>query len=291
MRGASQAQGPSGLLTTPYLSLLTDPFEAPLDGAGRPDFNSRPVVIWKEEDVRTVTTNAQGEFWITIAPALANVFRTFTLDAGGVITASSGSQFTNNTDLVSTFSEYRPMAIAAHMSYVGQADAAKGVLWGALGIIPTTGDTAAHMLDEPYYTECSCNPLNTVSLKSLEHDNTDFGAVAGTADQDPVTYIHCGGTGLPASSACVRIRFALVFEGVVGHTKLMSRQAQHTPSNMLEVSAGANLVGPLALVSAGVDSYGKLVSTGKRIVDTALKAHGVMKAGLPYLEMLGAALA
>lgn len=265
--------GKSGL--APFHRLLADPFHASLEMASKPDLNTRPVVLWREEDAMTLTTNAQGDLWLSLRPTLNAQRVTNTMDAGGTVTAVSGASAVNYTELTTTFSEFRPMVMCAQIEYIGQADLAKGVLFGAhSSAAAVVGDSVLSLTDETYYTECRADK-GPVTVKLLELSTDTFGAIDSVFQSEPVSVIQIGCLGAPASTACIRLRLGFVFEAVVGHTKLLSRNAAPGPSNFIDMSIAANITGQSALLQSGPDGYDKMVSHAERIVDAAVKAHAV----------------
>lgn len=274
----------SQAVVIPYHRLIVDPFRASLEGAAKPDLNTRPVVVWREEEARTLTTDAQGNLWWSIKPSFTNMYQANTMDVNGAVTAAAAYSVTNYTELSTTFTEYRPTALAVMLEYVGQADLAKGVIFAAQSSSNgAIGDSVTSLVDEPYYAECRPD-AGYVAARFVENSTETFSAIDSVNLSDPVGIIHVGALGLPASSACLRLRVGLVVEAVVGHSKLLSRQASPSPANLVHMSVAANLTGPSASVQSGPSAYEKLVAHGERLIGAAMTAHGLLQRGAQVVE-------
>lgn len=271
---------------TPYQQMVADPFNCQC--TCRPDFNDKPVIPWPEEMALTVSTNADGDFWLTIRNGIKSTIAKHTITAGAVAAGTTAYDVANYTELASAFAEYRPMVLAVEAKYIGRADEAKGVMTVCrTNSAVTIGDTPAMLVDEFAYKEDSVTDGGEVSGRLVEHNSTDFVALTtDPVDTNPSSFIMITGTGLPASTACIRVRVQLHFEAVAGHTKIMSRSARVSYTNSSEISATANLIGPQAMVSAGANAYDKMVKHSHNVLDAANKAHGIFVKAAPLLQGL-----
>lgn len=275
-------------LLHPYLEQCCDPMRAPL--AARPDLNDHAVVVWREELAYTITPNAQGDFWHQFSPVLYNTIQKFTIDAAGLVaTGTTNVSVDNYTELSTTFAEYRPLAAAVEAKYIGRSDEAKGVLMVCKhtpGV--AVGDKFSMLLDEPSYEECSvADPGASVAAKLCDHKSEEFAAVTGSPVVDPARVIAICGTGLPVT-ACIRVRYSLVFEATVSHSKLLANSAKHSPSDNRVIGAAGNIIGPKSSVAAGPDAYEKLVHHSKKLAALGAELHGLYTISKPYLADLAA---
>jgi len=280
---------------TPYLSLTIDPANASTQAAQRPDLNSIPTVVWRESDNITFTTDAQGNFWIDFLPQLVNMYRTKTLSAASppAITATGNNSVVNYAELLTTFSSWRPYSISVEMEYVGRQDECKGVFGVATtGSMPIVTDTTSMLYDEYDYKEVSAQTGGIAGALRLQ-DNEDFSALDAGVDINPNQYVSLIALGLPASTACLRLRYTIVGEFAVGHSKLMSRSTSHSYVRPSEVHAASNIIGPNATTAAGKEPYKELVSYAKKAVSLGAVLNNLYQdnrtaitAGVEFLGML-----
>lgn len=267
----------------PHLVLHGNPFTASVEGAGRPDFNSLPVVVWRESHHLTLTTNADGNLWYTIRPSLNNAYAQSVLTGGTQTIASQGyATYANYAELAAMFSTYRPLTLAVEAEYVGEAQLAKGVL----GIVrhvdfPAVAETMTHYMDETTYKE---GPAAIDKVAGAAHYNdTDFIAIAAAPSDQCFSIL---AQGLPASVACVRLSFTVVFEGTVGGTKLLSRGSTNTIAHPAQVAVAASIVGPKSATAVGPDPVGVLVKHTEKLITTASKVNGLLKSARPVVADL-----
>lgn len=280
---------------TPYLGLSIDPVNASLQSAHRPDLNSTPTVIWRESDNVTFTTDAQGNLWLDMVPQLSQLLQTSVLSAANppIVTTATWSNVVNYAELQTTFSSWRPYSLSVEMEYVGRQDEAKGVFG-----VCTTGsravatDSPSLLYDEYDYKEVSVQNGSVAAMLRI-HDNEDFGSLTTAVDVNPSQAIHLVCLGLPASSACVRVRYTIVGEYAVGHNKIMSRSASHSYVRPSEIHAASNVVGPAATTAVGSEPYDKLVQYGKKAISIGASLNNLYQdnkqaiaLGLEFLSMI-----
>lgn len=267
----------------PHLRLLVDPWNSPTAGAGRPDFNPDPVVVWPESFSINALTNAQGDFAVWIRPKFTNFYQTLTLnsDADPAITATVDATPAIFTTLSSTFSSWRPMVLGVEVSYVGEAQLQKGIIAvNPLPAGPAIGDRFSVLSDEQFYTE---TPSHENAAVRLCYVDSAFGSAGETAIQKGVMI---SGSGLPASLSCIRIRVRVVFECSVSHSQLLSRDATHTISHPAQLATAASLVGKQALVATGPDPVAKLIAHGEKLALVAGAVNGLWQAAKPLAGLM-----
>lgn len=268
----------------PYVRLAVDPWSASAEGAGRPDFNSTPTIPWPEMHVMTASTNAQGNFLVGIRGSLVNGIYVHTLDAAAdpLTTGVTSVIPPNFTSMQSSFTSYRPLAVAVEAFYIGSETTASGTL----GIVKTNGFPAAnHVMsaftDELSYKEGTVNDKVAAKYVADGSDFTTVASVNSTANQA----IFVMGTGLP-TGAVIRIHIKWFFEVQIEHTNLMSRDAKHTLSHPGQVATAASVLGPSASTAVGPDPVGKLVEYSEKLALTAGAVNGLWQSSKPMLSLM-----
>lgn len=290
-RGNRKSRRAASVTTlTPYMALSVDPRDAPVTAAHRPDSNSLPTVMWREADALTLSTNAQGDLWLDLLPQLPNCYGVATLDAARNITATTRYNIVNYAELQTSFTSWRPYSLAVEVEYVGRADEAKGIIsvcTAAAGM--AVADNVSMLVDEYDYKEANAAHGGVAASIRL-HDNEDFVAITSGVDVNPSQYVHVACIGLPASSACVRLRYAVIGEYSAGHSKLMSRNAVHSYVRPAEVHASANIVGPNSSTAAGEEPYGQLVTYAKKAIKIGAQLNNLYKENEDSIRFAGEAL-
>jgi len=280
---------------TPYLGLSIDPASASTQSAQRPDMSSVPTVVWRESDNVTYTTDAQGNLWIDFVPQLVNMLRNKVLSAATppAISSISNVSVVNYAELLTTFTAWRPYSLTVEMEYIGRQDECKGVMCVCTtSAQPAVGDTPSLLYDEYDYKEVSAQSGSVAGVLRL-HDNEDFGALDAGIDVNPSQFLNLVCLGLPASTACVRIRYCIVGEFAVGHSKLMSRSTSHSYARPAEIHTVSNIVGPNATTAASKQPYTDLVSYAKKAVAIGASLNNLyqdnktaISAGAEFLALL-----
>lgn len=292
-RGSRRLQtsrpGPSRTqILPPFPQLMANPSEADTESAQRPDFNPTPSVVWREKGAFSVTTNADGNFSVDILASLKNFRYTATFTGGTTVVASAaGTDIDNYTELNSSFGSYRPYIVEAEIEYIGEAQLAKGVIGTAVtSTLLNSGDLAT-LYDEPSYKETGTT--QKAAARVFFVDNADFiaGSAASYGGTDPVEVIHFCGSGLPASLPCLRVRWTLVFEGIVGHTHLLSRSASHSISHPAQIAAVANIVGHKTRTQTGENPIQSLTKFATKAATIGAQLNGLYSASRPVLSLMG----
>lgn len=271
------------LTSVPYLGVLTNPWEGETDGAGRPDFNTLPTVVWREKWAFTATTDANGSLWLTMNPNITNpfYFNTVVSGAATVVGLSTSCYSPNRTSLLTTLSTQRMLAYGFEAEYIYEDQLRKGVMSVSMtSAQPQVGDTVIALQSQTAFKEGDASEKVAVVCRC--HDN-DFVAV-GTGCGDSWLHLNC--TGFPASVACVRIRPFFVLEGTVAIGNLMSIDASHTPSLPAHVATGASIVGPNSVSAVGSDPITTLVKYAEKAVNTAGALNGLYQTSKPLLTLL-----
>lgn len=274
----------------PYLQVMVNPFQADTEGAGRPDHNSAPTVVWAEKGSFTATTNADGNFWLQFTPALKGLYYTAAFTGGTTaITGVTTSDAPNYTALSSSFSALRPYALAVEVEYIGAADVSKGVIGtcNCNQFINAAASDFTMLYDEPCYAESGVDQKLAVISRYV--DNSVFNPLTSElygAGVTPGSVIHIIGTGMPASSACVRVRWRLIAEFIAGPTSLMARKQAFSIANPSQISAAANLVGMRSQVAFGDDPVEKLKTHALNLIEVAGAVNGLWNAAKPIAGLV-----
>lgn len=278
-----RARRASTLTLPPHLALHADPFTATVEGAGRPDFNSLPVVVWRESQHLTLSSNADGNLWFTVRPCVYTNLQNNVLTAATTTIASIGySSYANYSELAAMFSLYRPLTLCVEAEYVGEAQLAKGILainrhQGS----PIVADNSETYADEPSYKE---GPAGQDRVAGAAHySENDFAAINAVFNDQGFSVF---GFGLPASTACVRLSYSIVFEATVGANKLLSRGVTHTIAHPPQIAVAASIVGNKSATAVGPDPVDTLVKHTKQLINTASKVNGLIKSARPVVADL-----
>lgn len=268
----------------PYLRVMVDPFHAETEGAGRPDHNSAPTVVWPEKGAFTLSPNADGNFWLqfTAAPKGLHYAAIFTAGTTTIAGLGPANDMPNYTELTAAFSAYRPYALAVEVEYIGAADAARGVIGSAVtnAFLNAPGLDMTLLYDEHSYQEAGVSQSMACVVRYVDNDTF----VATTAELyggnvTPSSVLQVVGTGLPASTACIRVRWRMIAEYVAGPSALMSRSSALSISNPAQISAAANLMGKKAGVAFGPDAVDKLIGHGYSLIEIAGAVNGLWQSG------------
>lgn len=267
----------------PYVQLAVDPFTAPAQGAGRPDDNSDPTVPWPEAWSQTFTTDAQGNLLVALRGSLVNGVYVNTLSAVAdpAVTGQNNGTPASFATLASTFTHYRPLTLAVEAYYIGESQLCKGVIGVAkVNGAPVAGETFSQYTDELAYREC---PAEEKVAAKIVFNEANFVTTA-TAYSNGCILLIC--SGLPASSACIRLRGRLTFEFQISHTALMSRDAVHTISHPPQIAVAASIVGPKAQVAAGKDPVTDLVRYSEKLAIAAGAVNGLWQSAKPLASLM-----
>lgn len=275
----------------PYLRVMVDPFSAETEGAGRPDHNAAPTVVWPEKGAFTITPNADGNFWLQFTPALKGLYYAANFTAGATtITGLGGANDAPNyTEMVAAFSQYRPYALAIETEYIGAHDVAKGVIGScpAAAFTNNVGANFTMLYDEPCYEETGV--MEKLAVISRYVDNDAFlspSAELYGGGVSPASVIHLIGTGLPPSTACIRVRWRFIAEYIAGPSNLMSRGAAMSVAQPSQLSAAANLMGKRAQVATGEDPIEKLKSHALNLIEVGGAINGLWNASKPLAGLI-----
>jgi len=255
---------------TPFMTLVADPLNGPLEGAGIPDYNRTPTVMWREKAHVTLSTDVNGNFVVLVAPRLADFYKTAGVTAD-VIGAYTSFDVPNYTSLSTAFTQVRVLGITGKVSYVGQADTRKGLFYAAtVSTLIGAGSTISRIQDEPDYVEATVD-MDTAAI--CRYHNPSFNGLNVMGDALEVIYL--GGTGMTPSSADVRLEVSIVFEATVDPAHIMSSSAQHTVVHPAQIDAVANIMGPKTSTAAGSDPIDTLVRHAHRAIDAGAKLNGL----------------
>lgn len=268
----------------PHVQLAVDPWSAPLEGAGRPDFNSEPTIPWKESWSQTFTTDANGSLYIEMMGTVDSCVRsrTTSLVTDPVVGPPVEVAMPNKATLTSTFTNFRPLCIAFEAEYIGEMQLCKGVL----GVVKLNGlpssnvDTFTTFTDETFYKETYASEKVAARLVFPEGD---FQAITGTTNVGKIALLAIG---LPASLPCVRVRFTACYEMQVLHSSLLSRDQSHTIAHPGQLATVASITGPSAVVATGIDPVAKLIQHGQKLVNVAGAINGLWQTSKPTLSLL-----
>lgn len=271
----------------PYVKVMVEPSSADLEMSQRPDFNSAPTVPWREKGAFTASTNADGNLLVDFVASIRETWYVATFNAGLTTVASmAANNVSNYTELTTTFSSYRPYILEVVAEYVGEAQLQKGVLGCAVtNLLQNTGDMTT-LFDEPTYKEVPSNLR--VAARAYFADNGDFIAPTSVSygGTDPIEVLHFIGSGLPASTACIRFNWCLVFEGAVGHQQLLSRTASHSVAHPAQVATVANIVGANTRTAAGSNPIATLTKYADRMARIGAQLNGLYQASKPVLSLM-----
>lgn len=265
-----------------HVRLSVDPWNSQTEGSGRPDSNAEATIPWRETWSQTFTTDAQGNLYIEMMGSLNNCVYTkaLTLVADPVVGAATHQPMPNLSTLTSTFSNYRPMVVAFEAEYIGEAQLCKGVL--GVGRIATDlagTETFSSLTDETFYKEVRAE--EKVAARLILPEN-DFQATSGTAHAGKIFLM---GIALPASLACVRVRFTAVYEMQVTHSSIMSRESTHTVAHPAQIATVSSIVGPKSVLATGPDPVADLIRHGEKLAVVAGAINGLWQAAKPYTAL------
>lgn len=257
----------------PYLEVMANPLSAPLEGAHPPDSNTRPTIVWRLKQSKTVTSVGSAHLW-EIRPwnylgwAQAPVTSEST-------TTLSGVSWDDSASVASSFSYYRPMALVVEMEYVGPADAAQGTMFVVESdrSIPN-GTALSSLTDEPHYMEGSITNGTGVACVIRYNYPTWTATGSEIADANGVAKAIVGVTGAAVGSA-YRLKATLVSEYQCNISSLMATQASHSPNLPSVYAAGQSIVGPHVTVAAGKDPIKGLLARSRELAAKAADATGL----------------
>lgn len=273
----------------PYLQVMVNPFMAETEGAGRPDHNSAPTVVWAEKGAFTASTNADGNFWLQFTPALKGLYYTATFGAGlTTITSLTESDAPNYTALNAAFSSMRPYALAVEVEYIGAHDLAKGVIGSCnCNILSNVAANFTDLYDEPCYQESGVEDKLAAICRYVDNDVFNpVSTVLYGAGVTPSSVMHIIGTGMPASTACIRVRWRLIAEFIAGPASLMSRKQAFSIANPAQISTAANLVGMKSQVAFGSDPVEQLKTHAMNLIEVAGAVNGLWNAAKPIAGLV-----
>lgn len=273
----------------PYLQVMVNPFMAEIEGAGRPDHNSAPTVVWAEKGAFTASTNADGNFWLQFTPALKGLYYTAVFNAGlTTISSLTETDAPNYTALNAAFSSLRPYALAVEVEYIGAHDVSKGVIGSCnCNVLSNVTGNFTDLYDEPCYKESGVE--DKLAAISRYVDNDAFSPVSTVlygAGVTPSSVMHVIGTGLPASSACIRVRWRLIAEFIAGPSSLMSRKQAFSIAHPAQISTAANLIGMKSQVAFGSDPIEQLKSHALSLIEVAGAVNGLWNAAKPIAGLV-----
>lgn len=268
-----------------YVALMANPVSAPLEGAHPPDANTRPTVLWRTSQAKTVTVPATktAAVW-DIFPSTKSGWATNVVTSDALEAVTSGD-WDDYASLASSFYYHRPLALAVEIEYIGPADQAQGVIFACESdIILPTGTTLAQLTDEPHYAEGNITNGDTASA-IIRYGSMPWTLMTSATTQvNEVPRVYVGVTGVLASSA-YRIKATLVEEYTCLASSLLSTQAAVAPHHPQIYGAGRSIMGRAATVDAENDSMSKLLRKGRELAEQAVASHGVGALQFAY-EML-----
>lgn len=274
----------------PYLQVMVNPFHADTEGAGRPDHNSAPTVVWAEKGSFTASTNADGNFWLQFTPGLKGLYYSAAFNAGlTTITALTSNDAPNYAALSTSFTSFRPYALAIEVEYIGAHDVSKGVIGtcNCNQFINAVGSDFTVLYDEPCYMESGVEDKMAAVARYV--DNAAFASITTElygAEVTPSSVIHVIGTGMPASSQCVRVRWRLISEFIAGPLSLMSRKQAFSIANPAQISTAANLVGMKSQAAFGADPIEQLKGHALNLIEVAGAVNGLWNAAKPIAGLV-----
>lgn len=235
-----------------------------------------------------MTTNADGNFAIDMVASLREFCYTAVFTGGTTTVASvTAADISNYTELSSTFTSYRPYCLEAEVEYIGESQLCKGIFGVANSNILHNSGALSDLYDEQTYKETRAE--EKVAARIYFCDNSDFivPSAVSYGGTDPIEIMHFIGIGLPVNSACVRVRWTLLFEGSVGHKHLLSRATTHTPAHPAQVAAVASIVGPNTRTAAGPSPIATLTQHAERAAVIGAEINGLFQSTRPLLTLMG----
>lgn len=295
---AKKPKKKAGQMRTPYMKLMLDPWTAETSNSSRPDMNQEPTLVWREKGADNITTDSYGNSWLQFSLSLNDFYYPATFSSA---TATAGlgaaTDINNYTELSTTFTSFRPYALAVELEYIGTVDAAKGILFCATtnDLLNAPGTLVTSLVDENDYREISTGSGKVAVVKRF-FDNDAFASVTGAlnyAGLVPPVVVHVGGLGLPVSTQCLRVRYCYVSEYQVGLNKLMGHVTHRSPTNPVQIHAASNMAGPDASTAAGENPLDMILRHSSTLLDYGMRINGLWERAQqmgPLLIEMGAML-
>lgn len=265
---------------------MADPVSAPLEGAHPPDGNTRPTVLWRTSQAKTVTVPATktAAVW-DIFPSTKNGWNSHVVTSEALEAVALGD-WDDYASLNSSFYYHRPMALAVEIEYIGPADQAQGIIFTCESDLSlATGTTLAQLTDEPHYAEGNITANDTASciIRYGSMPWTLMTASTGLTNEVPRAYV--GVTGV-LSGSVYRIKATLIEEYTCLASSLLSTQAAVAPNHPQIYGAGRSIMGRAATVDAEPGSMSRLLKKSKELADQAVAAHGLTALQFAYEALM-----
>lgn len=261
-RSTAQYRAPAaGDQLSHYVRMIADPkYTEPV---GIPDENSSPVVVRKDVEVLTHSTNAAGYYALTVYNYLSVGHMTFTC-AAGITDGGTGVAAGNYTALNAEFLRLRPIEFVVEVTYLGAAINSQGRLLVTQGTNAINATTLSTLLDNPGHEGPLIDGAFSIGRPYI---NPTFGLTSAVGNDFPV--INIAITGAPAL-APLEIRITRIMELLPVASSLRLDDARHTPCDMRACCIASNICGPQVTYGKHED-YSKAVASAMRLAATAAR--------------------
>lgn len=262
-----------------YARMMADPLNAPV--VGKPDYNSVATNVTRIRDVYVVSTDATGQAAIQIRPTVAASYYVGTITAGGVSGWGTPTDSGYYTSIAADTATYRVLSFVVEWQPTLSATQASGRIF--MGQYTTTSSSGLPMqLISSFFDDEGIAAAATAPAVLVNRPLGDvpFVEVGSTYDNSKYAINAVILAGMPAVAQQVgQLIVTRIIEMIPLGTTLAKSNARHTPCDMNDCCAAANIVGPAVNRAVGQNAYDKIVKKGLSLASTAARMYMAYSSG------------
>lgn len=270
-RQVQSAMDPQG-----YTLMMADPLKQAL--YPKPDDSAYATNVQRMKDVYDITTNASGEFFISVGSALAGgTFPTPTITASAVTTLGSAVASQWYTALSNENAQYRTLIFVLEWKPSMSVNAGTGAVF--IGSYPATtavvGSGVPLQALSAYFDDIGASGPATKPACAVLRPTTppSFGVMSASQTGFFSSAVLVG-TGLPASVVVGKLHVSRIYELEPLSGTMSALSAVNSPCDMTACCIGANILGQGVTFNAGEDKpYERVVATAIGLARKALSAY------------------